>query len=63
MKTAIFTSSSKDHEKYNGKVSITRPLTSKGENRETDPEAGPMFRCKTESGEEFDAFADELSEV
>lgn len=51
-----FTASSDDHAKHNGPVEVIRPLTIE----EVDDEVGPMFKCRAPSGEEFDAFDDEL---
>ena len=56
-KTAIFKSSSQDHDRHNGSVEILRPLKL-GE--EVDKEVGKMYKCRSPIGE-FDAFADELS--
>ena len=53
-----FKSTDAEHAQYNGLITIVRPLTKK----EADiDDVGPMFRCRTSSGQEFDAFEDELS--
>lgn len=58
VKTRQFTATSADYAKYNGLVTVLRPLT-KAEADSFD--VGPMFKCKTANGDEFDAFEDELS--
>lgn len=58
--STVFTASSDDHKKYNGRVTILRPLFK----TEADlVDVGPMFKCQTATGETFHAFKDELSRV
>lgn len=58
MEIKQFKSTSDDLSKFNGPVTILRPLTSS----EADlDEVGPMFRCMAKDGRTFDAFNDELS--
>jgi hypothetical protein len=56
----IFKSSSDDHTKFNGSVTIVRPLTRK---KDDIADVGPMFKCSAANGEKFDAYGDELSDA
>jgi hypothetical protein len=56
----IFKSSSDDHAKFNGSVTIVRPLTRK---KDDIADVGPMFKCSAANGEKFDAYGDELSDA
>lgn len=53
MKTAIFKSSSKDHEQFNGQVNIIRKLTIE------ESEEAEMYECE-QNGSTFHAFSDEI---